>query len=140
LVLIEIGSRGYLTGCCCSFYDAPTKPVAPTQLVPTQLKGPDMATNSMPVTIRGRFITTATRKWDSFKDSDGKDVAAGSTVTVFVLDTADNVREIKANGIPGLDRLTFGVEVVCECEARPYRGELKFTAVSIAPAAGVKVA
>lgn len=92
-----------------------------------------MATQTLPVVIQGKFVTLDERTWDSFTDSEGKTVQAGKSVRLWVLDSANNLREIKANGIPGLDRYTFGVEVRCECEARPYRGNLTFTAVAVAP-------
>jgi len=92
-----------------------------------------MATQALPVVIQGRFVTLDERTWDSFTDADGKTVQAGKSVRIWILDTANNLREIKANNIPGLDRFGFGVEVRCDCEARPYRGNLTFTAVAVAP-------
>lgn len=102
----------------------------------------DANPNTLPTTIRGRYVTKTFRKWDGFKAEDGKEVDAGEATRIYVLDVADNLREIKANGIAGLDRLTFGVEVVADCEARVYQGKLTFTAVSVqgAQAATAKVA
>ena len=93
-----------------------------------------MATNTLPVSIVGKFVTSDTRSWGEFTDDNGKTVNAGSNLRIYVLDHSDNLREIKANNIPGIDRLTFGVEVRCDCEARPYKGNLTFTAVAVAPA------
>jgi hypothetical protein len=97
-------------------------------------------TNTLPVTIRGRYVCKTHRKWDGFTADDGKPVSAGEAVRIFVLDQSDNLREIKANSIPGLDQLTFGVEIAADCEARPYKGQLTFTAVSVQRTAAAKAA
>jgi len=94
-----------------------------------------MASSTLPVTIRGRFVNRVAKEWNAFTADDGKEVKAGRSEVINVLDQADNLRAIRCNGIAGLDQLGFGIEVVADCEARPYRGDLVFTAISVQRAA-----
>lgn len=86
----------------------------------------------MHTTIQGRFVASKASSWDSFEDDQGKTVSGGSSLTAFVVDDGGNLVEIKCNNVaPAIDKLTFGVEVKIECEAKAWRNELKLYALQV---------
>lgn len=92
-----------------------------------------MASKSIPVTLRGRYVTRSDREWDSFDDAQGRTVKAGRSVTVYVCDDGGKLREVECRDIPStvLEPLTFGVEIEVETEATPWNRDFRFTALQV---------
>jgi len=87
---------------------------------------------TMPATIQGRYVAQTKKEWNAFEASDGKAVEAGRSITLHVVSDAGQLYSIRANSFAReIDQLTFATPVVVDCEARPYRGELAFTALSL---------
>jgi len=87
---------------------------------------------TMPATIQGRYVAQTKKEWKAFEADDGKSVDAGSSTTLHVVSDAGQLYSIRANNFSRqIDELTFATPVVVDCEARPYRGELAFTALSL---------
>lgn len=69
--------------------------------------------------LRGRFVCAKHKKWDSFRDRDDNEVAAGESLTVYVWTEADNdlceVVPTKGQAVGDVLRLlepfTFGAAV-----------------------------
>jgi len=92
-----------------------------------------MASKSIPVTLRGRYVTQSNREWDSFSDDKGREVKAGRSVTLYLCDDGGKLREVECRDIPlaVMEPLTFGVEVEIETEATPWNRDFRFAALQV---------
>lgn len=93
-------------------------------------------------TVTGRYATRRHKVWDSFTDQDGKPVAGGQSLTLWIVGDDGDMNEIKAQpdlvskAIEQTSSLTFGVEVKAQVIVNRYGYKL----VSVELVKGVKLA
>lgn len=93
-------------------------------------------------TVTGRYATRRHKTWDSFTDQDGKTVAAGESLVLWVVSDDGDMNEIKAQpdlvgkALEQTNGLGFGVEVSAQVIVNKYGYKL----VSVEAVKGVKLA